>query len=70
MSKHKRKEAQLDELNDEFLYQTWFSKKWSGNALETIKQQEKVIQKLMAMLVENGIAIPSSLVDWYIKRIP
>ena len=51
--------AQLDFLGNDY-----------GNALETIEQQEKDIQKLMALLIENGIAIPSNLVDRYIKRIP
>lgn len=70
MSKHKRKEAQFDEFDDEFFAQLDFLRNDYGNALETIEQQEKDIQKLMALLVENGIAIPSSLVDRYIKRIP
>ena len=70
MSKHKRKEAQFDEFDDDFFAQLDFLRNDYGNALETIEQQEKDIQKLMALLVENGIAIPSSLVDRYIKRIP
>ena len=70
MSKHKRKEAQFDEFDDEFFAQLDFLRNDYGNALETIEQQEKDIQKLMALLIENGIAIPSNLVDRYIKRIP
>ena len=70
MSKHRRKEAQFDEFDVEIIAQIDFFRNDYGNALETIEQQEKDIQKLMALLVENGIAIPSSLVDRYIKRIP
>ena len=60
MSKRKRKEAQFDEFDTEFFAQLDFLGNDYGNALETIKQQE----------IENGIAIPSNLVDRYIKRIP
>lgn len=70
MSKPKRKGAQFDEFDTEFFAQLDFLGNDYGNALETIKQQEKDIQKLMALLIENGIAIPSNLVDRYIKRIP
>ena len=70
MSKHKRKGAQFDEFDAEFFAQLDFLGNDYGNALETIEQQEKDIQKLMALLIENGIAIPSNLVDRYIKRIP
>ena len=70
MSKHRRKEARFDEFDAEFLAQLDFLGNDYGNALETIEQQEKDIQKLMALLIENGIAIPSNLVDRYIKRIP
>ena len=70
MSKRKRKGVQFDEFDTEFFAQLDFLENDYGNALETIEQQEKDIQKLMALLIENGIAIPSSLVDRYIKRIP
>ena len=70
MSKRKRKGVQFDEFDTEFVAQLDFLGNDYGNALETIEQQEKDIQKLMALLIENGIAIPNSLVDRYIKRIP
>lgn len=70
MSKHRRKEAQFDEFDAEIIAQIDFFRNDYGNALETIEQQKQDIQKLMALLVENGIAIPSSLVVRYIKHIP
>lgn len=39
------------------------------NALETLEQQKKDIQKLLAMLIERDIPIPGGIIDRYIKRI-
>ena len=50
MSKRKRKEAQFDEFDTEFFAQLDFLGNDYGNALETIEQQEKDIQKLMVNL--------------------
>ena len=38
------------------------------NILTTVEQQKKDIQRLMALLVENGIPIPGDLIDRYISR--
>ena len=56
------------ELDDDFFAQLDFLRYDYDNTLETVEQQKKDIQKLMALLVERGIPIPSELIDRYILR--
>lgn len=66
MSKHKNRNIEMD---DDFLVQLDFLRADYDNALETLEQQKKDIQKLLAMLIERDIPIPSGIIDRYIKRI-
>ena len=61
MSKHKNRNIEMD---DDFFVQLDFLRADYDNALETLEQQKKDIQKLLAMLIPDGI------IDRYIKRIP
>ena len=66
MSKHKKRES--FELDDEFFAQLDFLRQDHNEALETIEQQKRDIQKLMAILIERVIAVPGSIIDRYINR--
>ena len=65
MSKHKNRNLEMD---DDFFVQLDFLRADYDNALETLEQQKKDIQKLLAMLIERDIPIPGSIIDRYIKR--
>lgn len=65
MSKHKNRNVEMD---DDFFVQLDFLRADYDNALETLEQQKKDIQKLLAMLIERDVPIPSSIIDRYIKR--
>lgn len=64
----KRKKHQGFEMDDEFFAQLDFLRSDHDNALQTIEQQKQDIQKLLALLVEQGIPIPGDIIDRYIKR--
>ena len=66
MSKHKNRNIEMD---DDFLVQLDFLRADYDNALETLEQQKKDIQKLLAMLIERDIPIPGGIIDRYIKLI-
>lgn len=66
MSKHKNRNIEMD---DDFLVQLDFLRADYDNALETLEQQKKDIQKLLAMLIERDIPIPGGIIDRYTKRI-
>lgn len=66
MSKHKNRNIEMD---DDFLVQLDFLRADYDNALETLEQQKKDIQKLLAMLIERDIPIPGGIIVRYIKRI-
>ncbi len=66
MSKHKNRNIEMD---DDFFVQLDFLRADYDNALETLEQQKKDIQKLLAMLIERDVPIPGSIIDRYIKRI-
>ena len=67
MSKHKNRNIEMD---DDFFVQLDFLRADYDNALETLEQQKKDIQKRLAMLIERDIPIPDGIIDRYIKRIP
>ena len=66
MAKYKK---QTFELDDEFLAQLDFLRQEYDNALETIEQQKKDILKLLALLIEKDIPVPSDIIDRNIKRV-
>ena len=65
MAKNKKPRMELD---DDFFAQLDFLRYDYDNILTTVEQQKKDIQRLMALLVENGIPIPGDLIDRYISR--
>lgn len=66
MAKYKK---QTFELDDEFLAQLDFLRQDYDNALETIEQQKKDILKLLALLIEKDIPVPSDIIDRNVKRV-
>lgn len=65
MSKHKKHSVDLD---DEFFNQMEFLQSDYDRSLQTVEQQKKDIQKLLALLVERDIPIPGDIIDRYISR--
>lgn len=65
MSKRKTRGYEMD---DEFIAQIDFLRYNHDNALQTIAQQKQDIQKLLSLLIERDIPIPSNIIDRYIKR--
>lgn len=65
MSKQKKHSVDLD---DEFFNQMEFLQSDYERALQTVEQQKKDIQKLLALLVERDIPIPGDIIDRYIRR--
>ena len=65
MSKRKTPSYEID---DEFIAQLDFLRQDHDNALQTIEQQKQDIQKLLALLIEQDIPIPGSIIDRYIRR--
>ena len=65
MSKHKKHSVDLD---DEFFNQMEFLQSDYDRVLQTVEQQKKDIQKLLALLVERDIPIPGDIIDRYIRR--
>lgn len=56
------------EADDEFLAQLDFLRYDYDKSLETIEQQKRDIQKLLALLIERDIPIPGNIADRYIRR--
>ena len=56
------------EMDDEFIAQLDFLRQDYDDALETLEQQKRDIQKLLAVLVERDIPIPGDIADRYIRR--
>ena len=65
MSKHKKHSVDLD---DEFFNQMEFLQSDYDRVLQTVEQQKKDIQKLLALLVERDLPIPGDIIDRYIRR--
>ena len=65
MSKHKKHSVDLD---DEFFNQMEILQARYDHTLQTVDQQKKDIQKLLALLVERDIPIPGDIIDRYIRR--
>lgn len=65
MSKRKTRGYEMD---DEFIAQIDFLRYNHDNALQTIAQQKQDIQKLLSLLIERDIPIPSNIIDRNIKR--
>lgn len=65
MSKQKKHSVDLD---DEFFNQMEFLQSDYDRALQTVEQQKKDIQKLLALLVERDLPIPGDIIDRYIRR--
>ena len=65
MSKQKKSGYEAD---DEFLAQLDFLRYDHDKSLETIEQQKRDIQKLLALLIERDIPIPGNIADRYIRR--
>ena len=65
MSKHKKHSVDLD---DEFFNQMEILQARYDHTLQTVDQQKKDIQKLLALLVERDLPIPGDIIDRYIKR--
>lgn len=65
MSRHKKHSVDLD---DEFFNQMEFLQSDYDRALQTVEQQKKDIQKLLALLVERDLPIPGDIIDRYIRR--
>ena len=64
-----KRKKQTFEFDDEFLAQLDFLRQDYDNALETIEQQKKDILKLLALLIEKGVPVPSDIIDRYVKRV-
>ena len=56
------------EMDDDFYVQLDFLRSDYDNALETMEQQRRDVQKLTAVLVENDIPIPDDIIDRYVRR--
>lgn len=56
------------EVDDEFIAQLNFLRDDHDKALETLKQQKRDIQKLLALLVEQDVPVPGDIADRYIRR--
>ena len=67
MSKHKKHSVDFD---DEFFNQMELLQSDYDHALQTVEQQKKDIQKLLALLVERDLPIPGDIIDRYIRRSP
>ena len=65
MSKHKKHSVDLD---DEFFNQMEILQARYDHTLQTVDQQKKDIQKLLALLVERDLPIPGDIIDRYIRR--
>lgn len=65
MSKHKKHSVDLD---DEFFNQMEILQARYDHTLQTVEQQKKDIQKLLALLVERDLPIPGDIIDRYIRR--
>lgn len=65
MSKHKKHSVDFD---DEFFNQMELLQSDYDHALQTVEQQKKDIQKLLALLVERDVPIPDDIIDRYIRR--
>ena len=65
MSKHKKHSVDFD---DEFFNQMEILQARYDHTLQTVEQQKKDIQKLLALLVERDIPIPGDIIDRYIRR--
>lgn len=63
----KQKKHSVD-LDDEFFNQMEFLQSDYDRALQTVEQQKKDIQKLLALLVERDLPIPGDIIDRYIRR--
>lgn len=65
MSKRKNRAIEMD---DDFFAQLDFLRSDHDNALQTIAQQKRDIQKLIAILIENDIPFPADIIDRHIRR--
>lgn len=63
MSKHKNQER-----DDEFLAQMDFLRSDYDNAMQTVEQQNRDIRKLISLLIEKDIPIPSDIIDRYVRH--
>lgn len=55
-------------MDDEFIARLDFLRQDYDDSLETLEQQKRDIQRLLAILVERDIPIPSDIADCYIRR--
>lgn len=55
------------EFDDEFIAQMDFLRAGYDDAVKTLEEQKKDIQKLLAILIENGIPVPDNIADKYIR---
>lgn len=65
MSKRRKQNYEAD---DEFFAQLDFLRIDYDKALQTMAQQKQDILKLLALLVEKDVPVPSDILDRYIKR--
>ena len=65
MSKHKKHCVDFD---DEFFNQMEIVQASYDHALQTVEQQRKDIQRILALLVERDLPIPGDIIDRYIRR--
>ncbi len=63
-----KKRKPIMEQDDEFLAQVGFFRDDYDAALQEMETQKKDIQRLIAILVEQGISIPGDILDRYVRR--
>ena len=64
-----KRKKQTFEFDDEFLARLDFLRQDYDDALETIEQQKKDILKLLALLIEKDIPVPSDIIDRNVKHV-
>lgn len=66
----KKKDSYAEELDHEFYAQIDFLRADYDKAQIKLDQQKKDIKRLIALLIENDLAIPGDIIDQYICRAP
>lgn len=66
----KKKGSYTEELDHEFYAQIDFLRADYDQAQIKLEQQKKDIKRLIALMIENDLAIPGDIIDQYIRRAP
>jgi hypothetical protein len=66
----KKKDSYAEELDHEFYAQIDFLRADYDQAQIKLEQQKKDIKRLIALMIENDLAIPGDIIDQYICRAP